>query len=134
MRILPIFQSFFILSQTKHFCWNKNSSRTVFSRNLHGANRMIYTFTYEVFGKVQGVFFRKYTKQEADKLQIRGFVQNTERNTVIGKAESDKKESLEQFKNFLENIGSPASRTDKCVITDEKVIDDFTFDDFSIKK
>lgn len=134
MRILSIFQSFFILSQTKHFCWNKYSSKTAFSRNFHASNRMVYTFTYEVFGKVQGVFFRKYTKQEADKLQIRGFVQNTERNTVIGRAESDNKESLEQFKHFLQYVGSPASKTEKCVITDEKVIDAFTFDDFFIKK
>ena len=42
---------------------------------------------YEVFGKVQGVFFRKYTKKEADKLSLVGWVMNTDRKTVIGVAE-----------------------------------------------
>ena len=42
---------------------------------------------YEVFGKVQGVFFRKYTKKEADKLGLSGWVMNTDNGTVVGVAE-----------------------------------------------
>ena len=42
---------------------------------------------YEVFGKVQGVFFRKYTKKEADKLKLTGWVMNTEKGTVVGVAD-----------------------------------------------
>lgn len=34
------------------------------------------TFQIDVFGKVQGVWFRKYTKQKADELSIVGMVQN----------------------------------------------------------
>ena len=44
---------------------------------------------YEVFGKVQGVFFRKYTKKEADKLKLTGWVMNTEKGTVVGVADGE---------------------------------------------
>ncbi|KAJ7345010.1 hypothetical protein JRQ81_000960 [Phrynocephalus forsythii] len=39
---------------------------------------------YEVFGKVQGVFFRKYTQAEGKKLGLVGWVQNTDDGTVQG--------------------------------------------------
>ncbi|EPY81353.1 hypothetical protein CB1_000743084 [Camelus ferus] len=39
---------------------------------------------YEVFGKVQGVFFRKYTQAEGKKLGLVGWVQNTDQGTVQG--------------------------------------------------
>lgn len=39
---------------------------------------------FEVFGKVQGVFFRKYTKEKADSLGIRGWVYNDDSGTVQG--------------------------------------------------
>ena len=45
---------------------------------------------YEVFGKVQGVFFRKYTKKEADKLKLTGWVMNTEKGTVVGVADGER--------------------------------------------
>ena len=32
---------------------------------------------YEVFGKVQGVFFRKFTNEKAQSLGLRGWVKNT---------------------------------------------------------
>ncbi|SBT34998.1 acylphosphatase, putative [Plasmodium ovale wallikeri] len=95
---------------------------------------MIHSFDFEVFGKVQGVFFRKYTKLEADKLNIKGHVRNTDNNTVVGRAESNDKESLETFKNFLSHVGSPSSRIDKCVITNEGTVDTYSSKDFFIKR
>ena len=32
---------------------------------------------YEVFGRVQGVFFRKFTNEKARSLGLRGWVKNT---------------------------------------------------------
>lgn len=32
---------------------------------------------FEVFGKVQGVFFRKFTQNKANELKVRGFIQNS---------------------------------------------------------
>ncbi|CRG96166.1 acylphosphatase, putative [Plasmodium gallinaceum] len=129
MRFSNIFYSFLLFHQRK-----KLSNKNYFLRKIYNSSKMIYSFDFEVFGKVQGVFFRKYTKQEADKLNIKGYVQNTDKNTVIGKAESDKKESLEKFKFFLTNVGSPSSKIDKCIITDEKTINSFSSTNFFIKK
>ena len=35
-----------------------------------GATSKLISINFEVFGKVQGVFFRKYTQQEATKLKL----------------------------------------------------------------
>ncbi|CDO64920.1 acylphosphatase, putative [Plasmodium reichenowi] len=129
MRFSHIFHSFLLFPQTKYI-----SNRNFLLKNFSSSNKMIHTFDFEVFGKVQGVFFRKYTKLEADKLNIKGYVQNTNVNTVIGRAESDNKETLEKFKNFLTNIGSPSSKINKCVISNEKVMDNYCSPDFTIKR
>ncbi|SOV77969.1 acylphosphatase, putative [Plasmodium sp. gorilla clade G3] len=129
MRFSHIFHSFLLFPQTKY-----TSNRNFFLKKFSSSSKMIYTFDFEVFGKVQGVFFRKYTKLEADKLNIKGYVQNTDVNTVIGRAQSDNKETLEKFKNFLANIGSPSSKIDKCVISNEKVMDNYCSSDFTIKR
>lgn len=126
MRILKLVQSFGIFASIKHL----NNC----SRNFATCKKMIYSFDFEVFGKVQGVYFRKYTKEEAEKLNIKGFVKNTDRNTVIGRAESDRKDCLEKFKNFLCNIGSPSSRIDKCVITNEQELSSYTTNLFVIRR
>ena len=49
-----------------------------------------YGIRYEVFGKVQGVWFRKTTQEMADKLACFGWVQNTYRGTVVGEARCNK--------------------------------------------
>jgi acylphosphatase len=41
------------------------------------------TFQIEVFGRVQGVWFRKYTKQKADELGLKGWVRNGEDGSVL---------------------------------------------------
>lgn len=43
-------------------------------------------FAFEIFGKVQGVYFRKYTAEKAASLGLLGFVRNTELGTVTGAA------------------------------------------------
>nr|XP_021207931.2 acylphosphatase-2 isoform X1 [Bombyx mori]XP_037875156.1 acylphosphatase-2 isoform X1 [Bombyx mori]XP_037875157.1 acylphosphatase-2 isoform X1 [Bombyx mori] len=45
---------------------------------------MFRALDFEVFGRVQGVFFRKYTKEQADKLGLRGWCKNTAQGTVLG--------------------------------------------------
>lgn len=63
---------------------------------------------FEVFGKVQGVFFRKNTKLFADELGLSGWVQNTAHKTVIGEVVGSP-ESVESMKDWLENVGSKRS-------------------------
>ncbi len=54
---------------------------------------LIYTLT----SQVQGVFFRKYTVAEAQRLGLVGYVRNTERGTVEGEAQGPPNE-LAAFK------------------------------------
>lgn len=48
---------------------------------------MYRQFQFQVYGKVQGVWFRKYTQQEAMRLGIKGWVKNTSYGTVLGEAQ-----------------------------------------------
>lgn len=45
--------------------------------------------TIRVTGKVQGVFFRAFTKEKADELDIAGFVRNEANGDVYIEAEGD---------------------------------------------
>ncbi|CAH2084955.1 unnamed protein product [Euphydryas editha] len=60
------------------------------------ATMALKSVDFEVFGRVQGVFFRKYTKQQADKLDLKGWCRNTSRGTVEGQMQGplDKVEEM----------------------------------------
>ena len=76
----------------------------------------------KVYGKVQGVWFRKYTLDSARDLGVVGMVKNLVDRTVLVNA-SGKDENLRKFKELLEN-GSPHSRVDKI---------DYSWEDSSIE-
>ena len=65
--------------------------------------------SFEVHGKVQGVFFRKHTQAQAAKLGLRGWCENTAAGTVRGEAHGDAS-ALENFKHWLRHKGSPKSK------------------------
>jgi acylphosphatase len=88
---------------------------------------------FEVFGTVQGVDLRKYTKQQAAQLKIVGWVQNTIRDSVEGHMEGEKP-NIDQMKNWLEKTGSPRSKITKVQFTNEKSITKLSGDTFDIKR
>nr|XP_022903586.1 acylphosphatase-2-like [Onthophagus taurus] len=88
---------------------------------------------FEVYGRVQGVFFRKYTQQEAKKLGLTGWCMNTEKGTVQGILEGDS-EKISQMKRWLEKTGSPSSRIDKAVFSNEKEAKSGQFSSFEIRR
>jgi len=88
---------------------------------------------YEVFGKVQGVFFRKYTEKQAKALGLRGWIINTREKTVKGQLEGDN-ESISRMKEWLRKEGSPSSRIERAVFKNEKEISAYTMENFSIRK
>jgi len=90
-------------------------------------------FSFEVFGKVQGVYFRKHTKGKADELGVHGWVMNTKEGTVVGEAEGTK-EKLDAMKTFLSTKGSPKSRIDKCDIKDRKEVEKAKYSSFDIRR
>jgi acylphosphatase len=70
-------------------------------------------FGFEVFGKVQGVFFRKYTRTKALELGLVGWVQNTSRGTVVGEGAGFDETARNQMKNWLQHVGPPSSHIDR---------------------
>ena len=85
---------------------------------------MVYRFF--VSGKVQGVYFRKYTLEEAKKLKVSGWVRNLDDGRVEVLANFKDKEQFEKFLEVLKK-GSPASRVEKVEYfeVEEKVEDGF---------
>ena len=65
---------------------------------------------YQIYvqGRVQGVWFRKYTLEKARSIGLRGFVKNESDNSVYIEAEGDA-EQLNEFVKWLYR-GSPLSR------------------------
>ena len=76
----------------------------------------------KVYGKVQGVWFRKYTLDSARDIGVVGMVKNLVDGTVLVNA-SGKDENLRKLKELLEN-GSLSSRVDKI---------DYSWEDSSIE-
>ncbi|XP_068246201.1 acylphosphatase-2-like isoform X1 [Palaemon carinicauda] len=96
------------------------------------ATKKLISVDFEVFGIVQGVFFRKHTQKQAKKLEIRGWCKNTDRQTVEGQLEGVEQQ-VSIMKDWLRNTGSPSSRIDKAEFKNEKDIEDYTFSGFSIR-
>ncbi|CAG0893082.1 unnamed protein product [Cyprideis torosa] len=89
--------------------------------------------TYEVYGRVQGVFFRVYTVEKAQQLGLKGYVLNTQRGTVYGEMEG-KADAIEKMKNWLQAEGSPMSHIEKAVFSNEGPIDKFSFKSFDKRR
>ena len=62
-----------------------------------------------VNGKVQGVWFRKYTQEKALKLRLNGYVTNKSDGSVFIEVSGAKK-TVNIFTLWLENEGSPLSK------------------------
>ncbi len=61
-------------------------------------------------GRVQGVFFRAYTRDKAHQLGLTGWVRNNWDGTVECQAQGSE-QSISEFVSFLHE-GSPSSRVD----------------------
>ncbi|XP_003375286.1 putative kinase domain protein [Trichinella spiralis] len=69
-------------------------SSVLYSRSINTLemSKSLLSVDFEVFGKVQGVFFRKSTVEKAKDLGLVGWCQNTKTGTVIGQVEGPKNE------------------------------------------
>ena len=77
--------------------------------------KKLLSIDYEIFGKVQGVFFRKFTHQEAQKLSLVGWVMNTESGTVVGQMQGAE-DKVKKMKEWLTKTSSPKSKIDKAFV------------------
>ena len=86
---------------------------------------------FVIKGKVQGVYFRKFTQQKAVELSIFGFVENADDGSVVGEAEG-RLDKMVEFKHWLETKGSPKSKIESATFVDESPVDSRKYKDFSI--
>ncbi|XP_043929846.1 acylphosphatase-1 [Protopterus annectens] len=87
---------------------------------------------YEVFGKVQGVFFRKYTQAEGKRLGLVGWVRNTVDGTVEGQLQGPCSK-VQEMETWLEKKGSPKSRITRAEFHKTKITQ-LEHSDFKIVK
>ncbi|XP_075048168.1 acylphosphatase-1 [Mixophyes fleayi] len=93
----------------------------------------LISLDYEVFGKVQGVFFRKYTQGEGARLGLVGWVRNTETGTVRGQLQGPIAR-VREMQEWLQNRGSPKSRIKEAQFHNEKKIQRLEYSIFQIRK
>ena len=77
-----------------------------------------------VEGRVQGVFFRAYTSDEAKKLGLTGWVRNRPEGTVEAVIEGDAGSVDTMLRWFYQ--GSPGSRVTKVRVSEEPPVGDST--------
>ena len=68
-------------------------------------------YKIKVSGRVQGVWFRKYTREAAESFGVMGFVKNASDGSVYLEAEGSMQE-MQQLLDWLRG-GSPLSRVDE---------------------
>lgn len=93
--------------------------------------KSLYSCEFEVFGTVQGVFFRKFTQKQALSLELRGWCMNTAAETVKGGLEGPRS-NLSAMLEWLKLTGSPSSKIEKLVATELKAIPEYTLTGFKI--
>ncbi|KAM9294343.1 acylphosphatase-1 [Gastrophryne carolinensis] len=93
----------------------------------------LISVNFEVFGKVQGVFFRKYTQAEGSRLGLAGWVQNTDAGTVRGQMQGPVAQ-VQQMQEWLQKTGSPKSKISRVRFHDKRDITQPEYSGFSIKK
>eukprot|EP00047_Mylnosiga_fluctuans_P011217 m.268560 g.268560 ORF g.268560 m.268560 type:complete len:104 (-) comp35011_c0_seq1:136-447(-) len=93
---------------------------------------MLQALRFRVTGKVQGVFFRKYTKEEADRLHLTGFVKNMADGSVTGVAEGPA-DKLDLFCAWLKK-GSPKSRVDGVEVSERKGVPSAAHQSFEVDR
>ncbi|MCG6185950.1 acylphosphatase [Maribellus maritimus] len=86
-------------------------------------------YEIKVSGRVQGVWFRKFTEEKAKETGIKGWVKNLPDGNVLVIAQAEKTD-LDTFIDYLK-IGPPMARVDKIFTSENNVLSDF--DNFSIK-
>ena len=81
----------------------------------------------KIYGLVQGVFFRASAKEEADKLDIKGFTKNLPDDSVYIEAKGEKN-NLDKFINWC-NDGPLMAEVEKIEIVEGPLIN---FQEFKI--
>ncbi|XP_063172763.1 acylphosphatase-2-like [Candoia aspera] len=96
------------------------------------ASSELWAIDYEIYGEVQGESRFYFTEEQGRKLGLVGWVKNTAHGTVTGQVQGPK-EKVEIMKNWLRSVGSPMSRVDQAVFSNERQITTLEFHSFTTK-
>jgi acylphosphatase len=75
-----------------------------------------------VYGDVQGVFYRHFAKETAEKIGVNGWIRNDPDGTVFIVAEGDDKK-VEQYLEWAKE-GSPMAQVEKVDFAEEEYLGD----------
>ena len=83
-------------------------------------------FNIQVYGLVQGVFFRATAKEQADKLGITGFAENRIDGSVYIEAEGEEN----QLNDFIKwcNGGPSMAQVEKVIVNEDKLKNSIRFE------
>ena len=76
----------------------------------------LHVMEITIIGRVQGVFFRKYTQEAAQKIGLVGTVENMSDGSVFAVAVGTSSQ-LDAFETWCTSVGSPKSRVDRVIAT-----------------
>lgn len=77
---------------------------------------MIKCYSIRVKGKVQGVFFRASTKEQAERFSLKGFVRNENDGSVYIEAVGEET-ALNEFVDWCRR-GPAHARVDDCIVNE----------------
>ncbi|XP_014606775.1 PREDICTED: acylphosphatase-2 [Polistes canadensis] len=95
-------------------------------------NEPLVSVEFEVFGKVQGVYFPKYVRDLCLQLGICGWVKNSKTGTILGKMEGPRA-FVDQMAQWLSTVGSPGSEIDHCEFTMWEYVTRRSYKGFAIR-
>ncbi|XP_026216116.1 acylphosphatase-2-like isoform X1 [Anabas testudineus] len=113
------------------------------------AENKLTSVDFEIFGNVQGVCFRmvgfvtswrkytmardnKYTEDQGQSLGLSGWVKNTRQGTVVGQIQGPQ-DKVNDMKVWLRSVGSPSSRIDRAVFSNQRDISKLEIHGFSTR-
>ena len=82
------------------------------------------TVSFKITGKVQGVWFRAYSRDSALSLNIDGWVKNDPDGSVFGEAVGSEK-NMEKFINIMKK-GSPNSTVEDVLVEESPEIGQYS--------
>lgn len=95
-------------------------------------NSNLVQVDFEVWGDVQGFYFRKHTRDMCHNLGVCGWVKLTSWGTVVGQLQGEK-EQVDQMAMWLRLQGAPGCKIERCDFKHWRMIDSYDFSCFQMR-
>ncbi|OXB71355.1 UNVERIFIED_CONTAM: hypothetical protein H355_015651 [Colinus virginianus] len=103
------------------------------ANEVHSTQRALVAAKFEVFGKVQGVFFRAHTKEKAMELGLVGYCLNTSHGSVLGEVQGPEAD-VQIMLDWLRTTGSPKSIITDCRVLESRRLSELSYSSFTIMR